>query len=186
MTWFRFACTVARKPLFGPAGRLILSSVNFGMPRLNTDSTTSAAALAAGPKSHSSRTRAVDTAMLGIASSAPSSAPETVPEYVTSSPRFHPLLMPETIEIGLASKHVRDRDVDAVGRRAVHRVNAGGDLVDSKRTAKRQRVADRARLLNGGHDRDLTKGRHGRGQRPNPLRVHAIVIGYENPSHQNL
>ena len=38
----------------------------------------------------------------GIPSSAPSSAPDTVPEYVTSSPRFHPLLMPETIRSGFA------------------------------------------------------------------------------------
>ena len=46
-------------------------------------------------------TRCVDTAMLGIPSSAPSSAPDTVPEYVTSSPRFHPLLIPETMRSGL-------------------------------------------------------------------------------------
>ncbi len=33
-------------------------------------------------------------------SSAASSAPATVPEYVTSSPRFQPLLMPETTRSG--------------------------------------------------------------------------------------
>lgn len=40
--------------------------------------------------------------MLGISSSAPSSAPDTVPEYVTSSPIFHLLLIPETMRSGLA------------------------------------------------------------------------------------
>ena len=38
--------------------------------------------------------------MLGTPSSAPSSAPDTVPEYVTSSPRFQPLLMPDTTRSG--------------------------------------------------------------------------------------
>src|ERR1051326_524878 len=43
----------------------------------------------------------VETAIAGMPSSAPSSAPDTVPEYVTSSPRFQPLLIPETISSGL-------------------------------------------------------------------------------------
>jgi hypothetical protein len=37
-----------------------------------------------------------ETARPGTPSSAPSSAPDTVSEYVTSSPRFQPLLIPET------------------------------------------------------------------------------------------
>jgi hypothetical protein len=38
--------------------------------------------------------------MDGIPWSIPSNAPATVPELVTSSPRFHPLLIPETTSAG--------------------------------------------------------------------------------------
>jgi len=38
--------------------------------------------------------------MAGTPSNRPSSAPPTVPEYVTSSPTFQPLLMPETRRSG--------------------------------------------------------------------------------------
>ena len=82
----------------------MLSSVNLGRPRSSTAAAITAAASADGPNSASSRTRCAETAMLGIDNSAPSSAPDTVPEYVTSSPRFHPLLMPETIRSGLSFK----------------------------------------------------------------------------------
>src|SRR5436190_7911612 len=80
----------------------MLRNVNFGMPRSSTCSATIAAARAEGPNSNSLRRWkfCVDTAIPGIPSSAPSSAPDTVPEYVTSSPRFQPLLIPETMRSG--------------------------------------------------------------------------------------
>ena len=46
-------------------------------------------------------------------------------------------------------------------------------------------MADRARFLNGRDDGHLTQRRQRRRQRPNPLRVHAIIIGYKNARHWN-
>jgi hypothetical protein len=71
---------VALNPLFGPNGALMFNIVNFGIPRSSTASARTAAAFAAGGKSYSLPRFWVDTAMLGIPSSAPSSAPDTVPE----------------------------------------------------------------------------------------------------------
>ena len=41
-----------------------------------------------------------ETAMEGMPWSMPSMAPATVPELVTSSPKFHPLLIPDTTNFG--------------------------------------------------------------------------------------
>ena len=59
---------------------------------------------------------------------------------------LYPLLMPETTRSGrpLGLQNLRDRDVDAVGRRAVHFVDAILELLHAQRPAQRQRVADRA------------------------------------------
>ena len=95
--------------------------------------------------------------MLGISSKAPSSAPDTVPEYVTSSPRFQPLLMPDTMRSGLPFQDVCDREVDAVGRRAVHGEDVRPNDVDAERSTQRQRVADGAGLLNRRHHGDVAE-----------------------------
>ena len=57
--------------------------------------------------------------------------------------------------------------------------------VDAQRTTKRQRVADGARLLNRGDDRHVAERRERVGQRLDPFRVHAIVIGHEDSGHWN-
>ena len=71
------------------------------------------------------------------------------------------------------------RDVDAVGRRAVHLVDAVAQLLHPQRPPQRQRVADRA-----GFDvrRDDGRRRAGErsGQRVNPVGVHAVIVGYED------
>jgi hypothetical protein len=109
--------------------------------------------------------------MLGISRSAPSSAPDTVPEYVTSSPRFQPLLIPETIRSG-------------VRRRAVNGVHLGPDGFDAQRSAKCQGVSDRAGLLNRGDHHDLAQRPERVRERLDAFRVHTIVVGHEYARHE--
>ena len=86
----------ARWPFGRPAGTLRLRNVHSGNGRLTIASAIAAAAPAAHVKSKSPWWFGhTDTAMAGTPSNAASSAPATVPEYVTSSPRFHPLLRPD-------------------------------------------------------------------------------------------
>ena len=54
--------------------------------------------------------------------------------------------MPDTMRSMRPVEQLRERDVDAVGRRAVDLVNALADLLHPQRPAQRQRVADGARL----------------------------------------
>src|SRR6185369_1761843 len=84
-----------------PCGRLILRNVRDGSGRCSSAPASVNAARADGPKSYVPEVARSEIAIAGIPSSAPSNAPDTVPEYVTSSPRFHPLLMPDTIRSGL-------------------------------------------------------------------------------------
>ena len=63
------------------------------------------------------------------------------------------MLMPETTRSGSAPNHLRDRDVHAVGRRAVHGEDIVGDLLEPERPPQRQRVADGARFEHRRHDR---------------------------------
>ena len=171
--------------MFGPFGVLMFSSVNFGSPRSSTACATIAAASADGPNSHSSFTRCVETAMLGISSSAPSSAPDTVPEYVTSSPRFQPLLMPDTIRSGFPfSTCVIARFTQSVGVPSTAKT-FGRDGVDPQRPPQRQRMADGAGFLNRRDDGHVAERRERVGQRTDSLRVHAIIIGHENSGHGN-
>jgi len=68
-------------------------------------------------------------------------AAATVPEYKTSSPRFAPSLTPETTDIVFGIKETRDRQVNAVRRRARHKIDPGLNLGDAQRHIERQRVA---------------------------------------------
>ena len=97
-------------------------------------------------------------------------AAATVPEYVTSSARLGPWLMPETISVRPAVLHqVVDRDVRAVGGRAVHRVPALAHLADAQRAMDGDRVRGRALLgLRGDHP-DLAQRRDRVRQRLQPL-----------------
>ena len=49
------------------------------------------------------------------------------------------------------------RDVDAVGRRAVHAVDAVVDRLEPQGTAERERVTDRARFFDGRDDGDVAE-----------------------------
>src|SRR5262245_43258364 len=100
VTWLRFAGLLTRTPFALPFGKFRLRNVHGGSGRRNIAAASVAAALAEWLKSYAPRVAASDTASAGTPSSAPSRAPATVPEYVTSSPRFQPLLMPETTMSG--------------------------------------------------------------------------------------
>ena len=89
-------------------------------------------------------------------------------------------------EIGLLLDDVRDRQVHAVGRRAVDAVGLRPDRLDAQRTAQRERVADRARLLHRRDDRHISEMSQRRRERLDTLGVHAIVVGDQNFTHRNL
>ena len=98
-----------------------------------------------------------------------------------SSPRFQPLLMPDTTRSGNSFfRRIAHAEVDAVGRRAVDAVDAVADRFNAERPPQRQRMADRARLLQGRHDEHLAKRFHGIGERVNPVGRNTIVIGNKN------
>ena len=182
--WLRLACTVTRYPFGCPRGTLTLRNVRGGSGRREHRlgehrgrarrrpevPVAASSALSATPRSPDDP------------SSAASSAPATVPEYVTSSPRFQPLLMPETTRSGQPLEHLRDRDVDAVGRRAVHGEDAIVDRLEAQRPAQRQRVADGARLSAGATIVTSPSGRSASASAWMPRKI-AVVVGDENARH---
>ena len=91
-------------------------------------------------------------------------------------------------EIGRAPGVIdlRDRDVDAVGRRAVDLVDAIAQPLHPKRPAQRQRVADRAGFDVRRDNRDFSEIGESCRQRMDAVRVDAIIIGYEDSGHQNV
>ena len=91
--------------------------------------------------------------------------------------------MPDTTRSGRPLEDLRDRDVDAVGRRAVDGVHAIGDVLEPQRTPQRQRVADRARLVHRRDDGHLAERRERVGERRDALRAVAVVVGDENATH---
>ena len=95
------------------------------------------------------------------------------------------MLIPDTIRSGLPlSTCVIARLTQSVGVPSIGE-DVRANRIDAKRTTKRERVADGARLLNRGDGRHVAeRGEHG-GQGLDPFRVHTIVIGHENSGHWN-
>ena len=151
--WLRFPCTVRRNPFGVPFGTLTFRNVRSGsgcsqhqLGQLRRG------AWPTGRSRRRSRACAAATPQSPECRAAPPSrAPATVPEYVTSSPRFQPVLMPDTTRSGSSPfEEDGDAEVDAVGRRAVDRVEAVAHLLDAQRPPQRQRMADGARFLRCG------------------------------------
>ena len=79
-----------------------MRSILGGSGRASALATSERAKRAAGPKSNCPRATRLK-AMAGTPRMAPSIAAATVPEYMTSSARFAPWLMPETMRAGRSS-----------------------------------------------------------------------------------
>ena len=157
--------------------------VRDGKPFSSTDCATICAPRAASEKSNASPVLCSDTAIPGGPSSAASNAPDTVPEYVTSSPRFHPLLMPDTTRSGMPrSTLVMAMLTQSVGVPSTAYTRSRNRF-ESERPAERQRVSDRARFGQRGHDRHFAEGLQCIGQRFDAFRVHAVIVGYQDPFH---
>ncbi len=94
--------------------------------------------------------------------------------------------MPETTRSGADGRRVdlRDRDVHAVGRRAVNLVHAIAQPFHSERTTERQRVADRARLDVRRDDGDFAEVIECGGKRMDAVRMDAIVVGNQDSGHE--
>ena len=86
-------------------------------------------------------------------------------------------------EIGQALEHVRDRDVDAVGRRTVDAENALVDSIEAQHVTQRQRVANRARFGRRRDDGDVADVAQRAGERMNAFRSVAIVVGDQDANH---
>ena len=110
----------------------------------------------------------------------PSIAAATVPEYSTSSPRLAPLIDAGDQHVGLVLEQTRDRDVHAVGRRAVDVVEVVVDALDSQRRLERQRVARAAAVTVRRDDDDLGERRQMLGERAQAACLIAVVVGKED------
>ena len=87
---------------------------------------------------------------------------------------------------GAGSVHLRQRDVHAVGRRAVDLVHAVAQRVHPQRPAQRQRMTDGAGLDVRRDDGDLAERRERRGEDVNAFRVDAVIVGDEDSFHQDV
>ena len=74
-----------------------------------------------------------------------------------------------------------DRDVHAIGRRAVDVIEVVLDALDAQRRFERQRVAGAAAIAVGRHDDDVGDGREMPRERAQAARLIPVVIGKENP-----
>ena len=122
-------------------------------------------------------------AIAGMPSSAPSNAPghrARVRHIVSEVPAF---VDPGHDEIRKPAEDLRDREVHAVGRRAVDGEDIVGHRFEPERTPERQRVADGARFEHRRDDRDRTKRPERLGERDDALGSIAVVVGDENSSH---
>src|SRR5581483_4802949 len=87
-------------------------------------------------------------------------------------------------EIGQRPEHLRDGDVDAVGWRALDAERAIVEALEPQRMTQRQRVADRTRFGHRRDDRHVSHGAQGIRQHANAFRSIPIVVGNENPEHE--
>ena len=102
-----------------------------------------------------------------------------------SSPRFHPLLMPDTTRSGTRLRMIAQaRLTQSVGVPSTP-YTPSRDVLDAQRAAQRQRVADGARLLQRRDDNNIAEGPYGGGQRVNSVRRNPIVIGDQNERHES-
>src|SRR5205823_13760264 len=86
-------------------------------------------------------------------------------------------------EVRKAFQHLRDRDVDAVGRRAVDGEHALADVLYTQRMTERERVADRARLLDGRDDGDVADAFQPDGQSHQAFRSVSVVVRDQDSWH---
>src|SRR5262249_20171382 len=86
-------------------------------------------------------------------------------------------------EIGKPFEHVRDGDVDAVGRRAVDRKNPFRDVFEAEWMAERQRVADRARLGDRRDDRHLADFTQRAREGFDAVRSIAVIVRDQDANH---
>ena len=73
-----------------------------------------------------------------------------------------------------------DREIHAVGRRAVDRELTGRDLLDPQRAMQRQRVPGRALLAIRRHHEDLPEGLESTRESLDALRANAVVVADQN------
>ena len=85
--------------------------------------------------------------------------------------------------VGLERKQTRDRQVHAVGRRALHEVDIGFGLADAQRHFERERVARAAAIAVRRDHRQVAEALERVAQRDDAARAVTIVVGYED-SHR--